>query len=456
MQATVTYKAHYTDIGNAKIFTELFKDKVRWCNGDWYIYNGRYWQRNSNGIKSLAIECSYKINSLMGEINTQNSKRHANRSANNSGLNAMVECAKAFLSCDVSEFDKDEYLFNCLNGTYDLKHQKFCGFDNADLITKSAYIDYNPYAKCPTWDKFIDEIFLSNEELKKFFMRAVGYSMTGSNKEQSMFILYGHGRNGKGSVVQTLANILGDYGMGCPSSTLLVKNGNVIPNDVARLKGSRFVMASETNQNVTLDEALIKQITGGDRITARFLNKEFFDFTPTFKIFFATNHKPNIRGTDTGIWRRIKMIPFQLNVTEDKEDMSLGDKLNKEREGILNRMIEGYKDWSVNGLSTPNAVKLATQLYREEEDDLGQFIYQECITEKDSYINVTEFKERFKVSMGYYKSAKIINEYMARNGHKPSDDNRYRVKGKQIRAYVNIRWRTEMDNLTKEAIQWQN
>lgn len=449
----------YNDVYNARVFYDLFKDKVRWCKdyGGWYIYNGRYWQRDNNDyIKSCAIEAYERIIEIMTEINSGKSKTHKTRSGSSASLNSMIECAKAFLACESSDFDKNEYLINCLNGTYDLLGNNFYDFKSSDMITKTTYVKYKLEAICHTWDKFIDEIFLGNEELKRFFMRAVGYSMTGSNKEQSMFILYGHGRNGKGSVIQTLANILGDYGMGCPSSTLLVKSGNVIPNDVARLKGSRFVMASETNQNVTLDEALIKQITGGDRVTARFLNKEFFDFTPTFKIFFATNHKPNIRGTDTGIWRRIKMIPFELNISENMEDTMLGEKLSKEKEGIFIRMIEGYKDWADKGLSTPDAVQSATQLYREEEDDLGQFIYQECIKEKDSYIPTTEFKEKFKVVMGYYKSAKIINEYMARNGHKPGGENRYRVNGRQVRAYVNIRWRNDADNITKEKLEWNN
>lgn len=448
----------YNDVYNARVFYDLFKEKVKWCKdyGGWYIYNGKYWQRDNNDyIKLCAVEAYERIALLMTEINSGKAKTHKTKSGSSSSLSSMIECAKAFLACESRDFDNNEFLINCTNGTYDLINYTFNEFKPSDLITKTTYVNYNPNAKCPNWDRFIDEIFLGNEELKRFFMRAIGYAMTGSNKEQAMFILYGHGRNGKGSVVQTIANILGDYGMGCPSSTLLVKNGNVIPNDIARLKGSRFVMASETNQNVTLDEALIKQITGGDRISARFLNKEWFDFTPTFKIFFATNHKPNIRGTDQGIWRRIKMIPFELNVSEEREDRLLGQKLRSESEGIFNRMIEGFQDWAAQGLNTPETVKSATQLYREEEDDLGQFIYQECIKEKDCTIATTEFKEKFKAVMGYYKSAKIINEYMARNGHKPTEDNRYKINGKQVRAYVNIRFRTEMDNIKSEEIQWQ-
>jgi putative DNA primase/helicase len=447
----------YTDIANAKIFYDLFKDNVRWCKdyGGWFIYNGKYWKKDCNdNIKSYAIKTYPEICKRMKDLGGKG-RTHARTSGSNSRLNAMIDCAKAFLGCNSHDFDSNEFLFNCENGTFNLETGKIQEFNPNDMLTKTAYVLHHSTEKAPIWEKFINDIFLGDKETIGFFQRAAGYSMTASNKEQAMFILYGRGRNGKGSLIQTLGNVFGDYAMNCPSQTLLVKNGNTIPNDVARLKGARFVMASETNQNVTLDEALIKQITGGDKITARFLNKEFFEFLPTFKIFFATNHKPNIRGTDTGIWRRIKMIPFNLNISEQEEDRNLGDKLAKESTGILNWMIEGYNQWKIQGLNTPEHIKQTTQIYREEEDDLGQFIKDECVVELGATIVCHEFRERFKEVMGYYKGNKTISEYMMRNGHKPTDDNRFLINGKQQRGYVNIRWRSDMDNRKQEKIiQW--
>ncbi len=235
--------------------------------------------------------------------------------------------------------------------------------------------------------------------------------------------------------------------MNCPSSMFVQKQNPGIPNDVARLKGARFVSASETNHNVNMDEELIKQLTGNKIITARFLNREYFDFEATFKIFLATNHKPNIRGTDTGIWRRIQMVPFRLNVTEEQEDKALGGKLNSEASGIFNWMIEGYNQWGKHGLKIPAVVKEATQLYREEEDDIGQFLKTECVEEKGGFIPSSEFKERFKAINGYHKGSKVLSEYMARNGHKPNDDSRIMYKGKQTRGFIGIRWATEIDRV---------
>ena len=171
------------------------------------------------------------------------------------------------------------------------------------------------------------------------------------------------------------------------------------------------------------------------------------DFEATFKIFLATNHKPNIRGTDTGIWRRIQMIPFKLNITEEMDDKNLGEKLYQERSGILNWMIEGYNLWNKDGLCIPKTVKEETALYREEEDGIGQFIKNECILEKGAFLPATEFKERFKLINGYYKGSKVLGEYMARQGFRPNSDSRVSYNGRQMRCFVGIRWATEIDRV---------
>jgi putative DNA primase/helicase len=320
-----------------------------------------------------------------------------------------------------------------------------------DLLTKKANVEYDVHAKCPRWIQFLNEIFLGNQEIIDYMQRVIGYSMTSFTREHCMFILYGHGRNGKNIFMEAIAGVLGDYAMNCPSSMFVQKQNSAIPNDVARLKGARFVSASETNHNVNMDEELIKQLTGNKIITARFLNKEFFDFEATFKIFLATNHKPNIRGTDTGIWSRIHMIPFDLTVTPEMEDKLLAKKLEAEHSGIFNWMIEGYNKWNKEGLNVPDAIRKATQLYREEEDDIGQFIKNECIIEKGAFIPATEFKERFKLINGYHKGSKVLGEYMARQGFRPNADSRISYKGKQTRGFTGLRWASEMDRVENKA-----
>lgn len=420
------------------------------------MFNDKYWIRNNNDqIKGWGIIAQHTLGEEMDSLNTNEAYSHKKRSSSNSAINAMLELAKPYMSCSITDFDSNALLFNCANGTYDLDLKIFREHQSSDMLTKITPVIYDAKATAPRWLQFLDEIFLKDKELIDYMQRVVGYAMTASISEQCMFIFYGMGRNGKSKFLDTISHIMGDYSMNCPSSMLTLKIGQSIPNDVARLKGSRMATGGETNQNVTLDEELIKRLTGDRKITARFLNKEYFDFLPTFKIFIATNHKPNIRGTDTGIWRRIQMIPFNLNLTEEQDDKQLGSKLEAESSGILNWMIEGYNKWIELGLKTPESVRNATQLYREEEDDLGQFIRDECTEEKGSFVSVADFKDKFKEVNGYYKSNKIITEYMRRSGH-IKGDNRVIIHGKQQRGYINIRLKNEMDNIKGENVQWKD
>lgn len=448
----------YSDLFNARLFSALNKERIIWSRdyGGWFIYNGKYWQKDNNDvIKGYAIEAYEELSKKMREDGTDVAYNHMRRSGSNGALNAMIDCSKSMLGKDSEIFDRNPLLLNCNNYTIDLNSGSVYKQKQDDFITKKANVNYKLNENCLLWNKFLDEIFLEDKNIIDFIQRVLGYGLTALTNEQCMFILYGHGRNGKSIFLETIHHILGDYATTCPSTTFIQKQNPGIPNDVARLKGARFTSASETNQNVNIDEELIKQLTGNKTITARFLNKEFFEFNTTFKIFLATNHKPNIRGTDTGIWRRIKMIPFQLDITEENEDRELGKKLISESSGILNWMIEGYNKWAEIGLATPEKVRRATQLYREEEDDLGQFIKNECVIEKCGILSCNDFKSKFKEIMGYPKGAKALSEYMARNGHKPSDDNRYVINGKQQRGYVGIRWATEMDRIPKEDLQWK-
>ena len=299
--------------------------------------------------------------------------------------------------------------------------------------------------------KFLDDIFLGREDIIDFMQRVIGYSMTASIKEHCLFILYGEGRNGKSIFINTIAKLMGDYWINCPSTTFVKKSNSSIPNDVAALKGARFVTAIESNQNVTLDEALIKQMTGGDKITARFLHREYFSFHPTFKIFIATNHKPNIRGTDTGIWRRIRMIPFDLKVTDAKDDKNLGEKLIEELPGIALWAAQGCIKWMNDGLKTPQTIIDATCEYKEEEDDLGQFIRDYCVKDAKAFIPVNEFKNRFKDVNSYYKSQKNIAEYMKRHGF---DIGRPYVNGLQIRSWMGLKFLTAHQQTEYEGKEW--
>jgi putative DNA primase/helicase len=218
-----------------------------------------------------------------------------------------------------------------------------------------------------------------NEDIIGFLKRAVGYSMTGDITERSIFLLHGIGSNGKSTFINAISNILGDYGQSASFTSFISKKNTYIPNDIARMQGKRFISSLESEEGTQFSEALIKQLTGGDTITARFLNREFFDFKPQFKLWLAANHKPTIKGTDNAIWLRIKLIPFDVIIPEFEQDRYLGDKLEKELPGILNWAVAGCLEWQKEGLKVPEGVSFATQNYREEMDILGIYIKERCI-----------------------------------------------------------------------------
>ena len=251
------------------------------------------------------------------------------------------------------------------------------------------------------WQGFLDRIFDGNENLIRFVQKAIGYALTGSTREQVVFFLYGTGRNGKSTLINTVQALLGDYAMHTPTTTLMSRKSEGVPNDVARLKGARFVSAVEAESGRRLSEPFIKQLSGGDVITARFMRAEWFEFRPQFKLFFATNHKPIIRGTDLAIWRRIRLIPFNVTIPEDEVDPDLGQKLLKELPGILNWAIEGCLVWQKEGLGLPAEVAEATEAYRNEMDVLGGFFDECCIlnplarvTKRDFYEAYVQWAER--------------------------------------------------------------
>jgi len=243
---------------------------------------------------------------------------------------------------------------------------------------KIASAQYKENAHSEKWDDFIQFIFSEDDRFIEYVQKAVGYSLTESTSEQCLFILYGEGQNGKTVFLNVISKMLGDYSANTPIETLLAKKAkNTVSNDLARLKDIRFVTASESDRQDFFSEARIKALTGGDTITARYLRKENFEYTPKFKIWIATNYRPVIRSTDLSIWRRIKVIPFN-NVVK-KINRNLEKELLEEKSGILNWAIEGYKKWASQGLGdVPEVMSLAIDEYKLEADIVGRFLNDKC------------------------------------------------------------------------------
>ena len=391
-----------TDTGNSKFFAMRHGKHVRFCctSKKWLIWDGKRWVKDNTGeIQQRAKETTihlWESAIKVQDIDRRNALcRHALKSQYEGRIKAMISLAQWEPPIPVveSELDSNPWLLNMQNGTLDLRTGTLLPHQREDLFTKIIPVPFDSNATCPTWDRFLDEITARDPDLIRFLQKAIGYSLTGSVTEQVFFILYGTGANGKSTFINTILHLLGDYGLQTPTETLLVKkHGNGIPNDVARLKGARFVAAVEAEQGRHLAEALVKQLTGGDKITARYLYGEFFQFDPTFKLFLSVNHKPAIKGTDHGIWRRIRLIPFNVTFTADKIDPALSTKLEAELPGILGWAVRGCLLWREEGLEPPAAVKDAIETYRSDMDDIGDFIKECCEIDPDAK---TPFRDLF-------------------------------------------------------------
>lgn len=372
-----------SELGNAERLVYHHGKNIKYCNElEWLIWNGKRWEQDvTKKIETLAAKTFRKLYESESEAERGWAKKCEKRSIR---MNSILD-ARPMVAVKKSEFDSHKFLFNCGNGVIDLKTGELLPHDRKYMLTKISNIDYDLNAECPNWIRFMESIFKdqdgeTNYEIIDFLQKAIGYTLTGDTSEQVMFFLYGTGRNGKSTFINTIQNLLGDYGRQTNSDTFIKKkNDNAVNNDIARLDGARFVSAVESEEGQQLSESLVKQVTGGEKISARFLRQEFFEFVPEFKVFFTTNHMPIVRNNDNGIWRRIRLIPFTVTIPKDQVDKDLPKKLEKEMPGILNWAVKGCLKWQKEGLGEPAAVMKATDEYREDMDILGPYINENCI-----------------------------------------------------------------------------
>lgn len=381
---------HLTDLGNAERFARDHAGRVRYCHPwkTWFCWDGRRWKEDSTGeVKRLARETIRRMYKEAADIPDETIRKsvakHAIKSESEARIRAMLELAKSEPGIPIlpEDFDQDPWLFNIENGTLDLRTGRLLPHRREHLITKLAPVDYDPNAECPRFKSFLERIFGGNRDTIRFVQRAIGYTLTGSTSEQCFFLAHGTGLNGKTTLLKTLRQLLGDYGEQADFSTFLEKKGEGPRNDLAKLRGSRFVAAVEADQGRRLSESTIKALTGGDEISCRFLHREYFTYQPEFKIWLATNHKPIVKGQDHAIWRRVKLIPFKVQIPRDEVDPDLSDKLKAELPGILNWALQGLAVWREQGLGTAEEVQQATEAYREEMDRLAGFISNRCFVD---------------------------------------------------------------------------
>ena len=397
----------YDDTGNADRFIDRYGNlyKYSYIANKFYIYDGMKWKVDDKGsIRKLIDEMIESIKNekvLHSEDVTEEEAREVfqkyykktrGTQAKKNIMNELMHRRPA----TPDEFDKDDMLLNVANGYIDLTSRELYKHDINKMFSQITNTDYTEKMQPAVWLDFLNDIFAGDQEVIRYIQKALGYSLTGSTREQIMFILFGKGRNGKSIFVEVISEILGDYSNNMQAKSLMVKKNDNVNTDIARLSKARFVTSSEPNEGFRFDEGLIKQLTGGDKVTARFLYAEEFEYTPKFKIWVSTNHKPIIRGTDDGIWRRLVLIPFDVQIPEEKVDKDLKYKLLREAPAILNWMAEGAYMWMQEGLAMPEKLKEASKAYRNEMDVIEQFIEDECKRVDDGKEKANELYELYK------------------------------------------------------------
>ena len=418
-------------IGNARMFVDYFrriilKNDTRGC---WYIYDGRVWRPDNHDLRisEMAKEFYSILHNFANTITSEDTReRFLKRVAlldQKKYRDIMIKDSgnSTEIAVNMHAFDRDKYIFNCHNGTYDLKTGTFRPHSPSDFLTKLTEVDYDPEATCPRWDSFMEEVFEGDADRIRYLQKAIGYAMSGDTRLECMFILYGPtSRNGKGTTMETVLRILGEYGRTAKPDMLSKKNfadSSGPSEDVARLNGARMVNVSEPEKSMVIDASLTKQMTGNNTLTARYLRENSFEFKPQFKLIIDTNHLPQISDMTLFESDRIRIIPFNRHFAEDERDIDLKAFFAQPENlsGILNWCLEGYRLYQKEGLRMPDSVKSATQEYKDQSDRISMYTVQCLRREAGKELRASAVYTRYK-------------EWCAENGFKYENASNFRKK----------------------------
>lgn len=423
-EVTKTYTLD--DTGNAQRMADMYKDAVGYNYTDkrWMLYDKGKWIYDPMGYIYNFIDKSVEQMAKEKDIYIKMDKdsddgnqtmekafeKHLKRSRSHTGKKNIEQEVQHYVPLSHVVFDRNKELLNTASGVIDLKDFSIRASTPKDYFTKSIAAHYDVNAKCPLWDKFLHEIFAGDEDMIRYIQKAVGYSLTGSTQEQCAFLLIGDGCNGKSTFLDIIRQLFGDYASNIQAESLMIRNNNNgINSDIARLRGARLVTSAEPNEGLRLNEGLIKQLTGGDIVTARKLYGDEFEFKPEFKLWMAANHKPVIRGNDHGIWRRMHIVPFSVQIPKEKIDKTLTDKLLTEIDGIFQWALEGLRLYQSEWLELPEMVSAATAEYRMEMDVVARFL-EECT--ENSFAGMVRASDLYQT---FALWAKNNNEYPMSN-----------------------------------------
>jgi putative DNA primase/helicase len=372
-----------TDLGNAERFIERCGHIIRYCEAwkKWLIWSGRRWEINKES--KIYDRAKFTVRQIRKEANTLADKQQylalvnwEVRSESKDKIKALIDLASkdTRIQTDPSEMDSDPWLFNCTNGTIDLRAGKLRPHRREDLITKICKVPYLPDALCPQWENTL-ALFLPDVELVGYVQRVCGRMLAGVIRENILPVAFGDGANGKSTIFGTLLHVFGtDYAMKTSRDFLMSKHFESHPTEMMDLFGKRFVLSVETEKNKTLNETLVKELTGNDVIRGRRMRENTWEFTPTHSLILATNNKPEIQGTDYAIWRRVKLLPFSVVVSDKQAIFDMSDRLTNEYPGILAWLVSGFQAWHERGLEEPACVSNETSKYKDEQDRLPDFL----------------------------------------------------------------------------------
>ncbi|MCO6046176.1 phage/plasmid primase, P4 family [Aeoliella sp. ICT_H6.2] len=381
-----------TDLGNAERLVARSGNVIRYVatRNIWLIWDGTRWKRDETGevhrlAQATAMSISDEVRNATDETRRTSLKKWAKTSQSRARLSAMVDLAatQELVSISHRVLDQHPLLLNCKNGVVDLETRRLLRHDPGYLITQSTGLEYpTDHAECPLWKRTLARIFNNDRELISFLQRLCGVMLSGEVREQILPIFHGDGANGKTVIVETIRHIMGDYCVKAPHGFGIARKNERHPTELADLCGSRLAIISETDEGQRIDEAQIKELTGGDTIRARRMRQDFWEFEPSHTCLMVTNHRPVVRGTDYGIWRRLLLVPFTVTIPEEEQDKELASKLESEYPAILQWMVEGYKMYKKEvGLNPPQSVLVATKEYKNDMDSFRRFIEEGCILE---------------------------------------------------------------------------
>ncbi len=388
----------WTELGYARRLIQVYGDRLRYVPAwrRWLVWDGRRWVHDATGqaqrwAKVIARRLTTGAMAIEDEQKRKAAVSLARRGESAHAVAGALTLAGTEPGIVVTpdDLDADPFLLNCRNGTLDLRSGELRPHDPADLLTKVAGTEYHPDAAGQEWEKFLGRV-QPEPQMRAYLARLIGQALEGRVTAHILPIFNGVGANGKTTFTGAMDAALGDYAGPADPGLLTARNFDAHPTGVADLFGLRLAVLHEFDQDRQLAEGTVKRLTGGDSVKARRMREDFWSFTPSHTFLMLTNHKPVVSGDDDGIWRRIKLVPWEVVIPEDERDEELGDKLALELDAVLAFLVRGYRDWHINGLGDPEQVTAATGSYRSESDAIARFLDQQCITGPHFHVKSSE------------------------------------------------------------------